>query len=82
MDFAELRVSVSWKAYVYRDAEQQRRHESGAGRLGLGEVVDRLLDDLAARGAATQRPDDPHRDEAFVELLTRTYVQTPTVFDA
>jgi hypothetical protein len=80
MGFDELRISVSWKAYVYRDRDQRRRHESGTERLDLDTVVDRLLDDLAARGTPIARPDDPHRDEPWIELLTRTYVQTPTVF--
>jgi hypothetical protein len=82
MRFDALRISVSWKAYVYRDAEQQRRHESEAGAIDLGEVVDRFGADLAARGIAFEPPADPLHDEAFVTLLTRAYVHEPTVFEA
>jgi len=81
MPFDTLRISVSWKAYVYRDAEQQQRHEAGSNGLDLDQVVDRFLDDLAARGTPAARPDDPHHDEDFVDHLTRAYVRMPTVFD-
>jgi hypothetical protein len=82
MEFAALRISVSWKAYVYRDAEQRRRHLDEIGRLDLGQVVDRFDSDLGARGIAFTPPADPLHDEAFVELLTRAYVREPTVFEA
>jgi hypothetical protein len=82
MRFEALRISVSWKAYVYRDAEQRRRHQEGAGGLDLDAVVDRFGSDLRARGIAFKPPADPLHDEAFVELLTRAYVREPTVFEA
>jgi hypothetical protein len=82
MRFEDLRISVSWKAYVYRDTEQRRRHESGGGGLDLDQVVDRFGSDLASRGIAFRAPADPLHDEAFVELLTRSYVREPTIFDA
>ena len=81
IEFEELRISVSWKAYVYRDSAQQRRHEEGIGTLGIDTIVDRFLDDITTRGTQAERPDDPCHDEAFVELLTKTYVRSPTIFD-
>ena len=56
MRFEALRISVSWKGYVYRDAEQRRRHESGAGGLDLDQVVDRFDSDLTARGIDFRPP--------------------------
>ena len=82
MGFDALRISVSWKGYVYRDAEQRRRHEADRGGLDLDQVVGRFGADLTARGIAFQAPADPLHDEAFVELLTRAYVHEPTVFEA
>jgi hypothetical protein len=85
MRFDALRISVSWKAYVYRDAEQQRRHEQGIGRIDLDDVVDRFASDLRARGADFEPPGDSStlvHDEAFADLLTRHYVRMPTVFEA
>ncbi len=80
--FDALRISVSWKAYVYRDAEQRRRHAAGIGGLDLDQLVDRFASDLRARGIAFTPPADPLHDEAFVTLLTRAYVHEPTVFEA
>ena len=82
MRFDALRISVSWKGYVYRDAEQRRRHEAGSGGLDLDQVVDRFGSDLTIRGIAFRAPANPLHDEAFVELLTRAYVREPTVFEA
>jgi hypothetical protein len=82
MPFAALRISVSWKAYVYRDAEQRRRHQAGEGGIDVDAVVGRFGSDLRARGIAWTKPADPLHDEAFVTLLTRAYVREPTVFEA
>jgi hypothetical protein len=84
MTFSALRISVSWKGYVYRDAEQRRQHEQNVGAIDLAQVVDRFASDLRARGVAFEAPDDPTplvHDEAFVELLTQQYVHAPTVFE-
>ncbi len=82
MSFDALRISVSWKAYVYRDAEQRRRHLAETDGLDLDQVVDRFASDLRARDVAFEPPADPLHDEAFVECLTRAYVHEPTVFEA
>jgi hypothetical protein len=81
MDFEALRVSVSWKAYVYRDEAQERRHREGGDALTREAVLERFYDDLHARGLRFERPADPLHDEPFVELLGETYMRTPTVFD-
>jgi len=82
IDWSALRISVSWKAYVYRDAEQRRAHQEGRGGLDLDAVLDRFGDDLRSREIAFSPPAEPLRDESFVALLTASYVKTPTVFDA
>lgn len=81
MPFDALRISVSWKAYVYRDGDQLRRHQEGAGALTREAVLERFYDDLDARGLEFCRPDDPLHEEPFVELLTETYVRAPSVFE-
>ena len=58
MAFADLRVSVSWKAYVYRDEAHRRQHESGRSGLSLDRVVDRFRTDLETRGEAALPPAD------------------------
>lgn len=81
IDWSALRISVSWKAYVYRDAEQRSAHEDGRGGLDLDAVLDRFGDDLRSREIAFSSPAEPLHDESFVVLLTESYVKTPTVFD-
>ncbi len=81
--YPELRISVSWKAYVYRDAAQERAHRTGgADALTLDAVLERFAADLAERGIDLARPSDPLHEESFVELLSRAYVRTPSVFEA
>jgi len=46
----ELRFSVSWKAYCFTDAHEQRAWRHHAADLTLDFVVDRLVGDLRERG--------------------------------
>ncbi len=73
----ELRISVSWKAYVLRDAEAARDVDTGRGALDLSTVVDRFLGDLAQRGLPCDAPADPLHDPDFVRLLGKTYFREP-----
>lgn len=82
MPWEALRISVSWKAYVYRDDAQRRQHEQGEGGLDLDAVMSRLLADLRRRSRDVVPPSDPFHDEAFVEVLRETYVREPRVFEA
>jgi len=78
--FVKLRISVSWKAQVLRDAEEARVVDQHLDDLDLERVVETLLDDVRAHGVAVERPADPLHDPGFVATLTRTYHQAPTVF--
>ncbi len=46
----DLRFSVSWKAYCFRDDAERDAWRTHADDLTLDRVVDRLVDDLRARG--------------------------------
>ena len=46
----ELRFSVSWKAYCFKDEDEQRSWRQHADDLTLDLVVDRMVDDLRTRG--------------------------------
>ena len=67
---AAYRVSVLWKADVYRDATD--RAERTAARLSMGDVARTFNDDLAQRGATIRldpaHPDDPAVVAAFADL--------------
>jgi hypothetical protein len=82
MSWEALRISVSWKAYVYRDAAQRRKHEEGQGGLDLDAVMARLLADLRRQGREVAPPADPYHDEAFVDVLREAYVREPRMFEA
>jgi hypothetical protein len=69
----ELRVSISWKAEVFADAEAARVRSEHADDLDLGRVVDVLLEAIRATGRPVARPADPLRDAAFIEHLNELY---------
>ena len=75
--YERLRISVSWKAEVFRDAAEQRLVDEHRDDLAIDEVLDRLLDDLARRGLAAQRPTEPASDPEFIDLLSRAYRREP-----
>jgi hypothetical protein len=70
----DLRFSVSWKAYCFRDEAERRAWRTRADDLRVEDVVDRLVDDLRARGRiAGERPGDL----TLVDLLIDEYVRFP-----
>ena len=73
----EARITVSWKADVFLDAEEARLVDEGIDTLDLDRIVDIFVADLQARGIEVERPSDPIHDEAFVALLAATYPEHP-----
>lgn len=69
----ELRISILWKAYVFTDASHLASFEDARLNLTVEQVVDAYIADLDRRGIAAARPADPFLDEAWRELLQRTY---------
>ena len=73
-DWEQLRFSVSWKAYCFRDEHERdtwRRHRDD---LTMDIVLDRLVDDLRARGRVDG---DVTRDAELGLLLIDEYVRFP-----
>jgi hypothetical protein len=55
----ELRFSVSWKAYCFRDEAERRAWRAHSDDLELAVILDRLVGDLRARGRiGATKPDD------------------------
>jgi hypothetical protein len=79
--FEDVRVSISWKALVFADAEQQALYQIHADDLTLDQVVETVLSDLSARGTPIERPADPLHDRTFIESLNAAYRRAPTVWD-
>jgi hypothetical protein len=77
----ELRVSISWKARVFADGEALRAYREHTDDLTIDEVFRRFEADLARRGVAWPRSDDPVSDPAVMEVLGAAYVRAPTVFE-
>ncbi len=75
----EVRVSVSWKAQVFRDEEDRALYTRHADDLALDDAVTMLLDDLAGRGQIVSRPEDPLGDGAFIAALGEAYKRTPSI---
>jgi hypothetical protein len=78
LPFDKVRVSVSWKAKVFADAEEQRVADEHLDDITLDAVVDRFVADLAGRGIPCARPDDPMRDVDFIATLADAYRQAPS----
>ena len=78
--FTQVRISVSWKAQVFRDAEEMRILDEHCDDLTVERVLETFLTDLAARDVEVTRPADPLHDPAFVKSLTKAYHQAPSVY--
>ncbi len=70
----ELRFSVSWKAYCFRDEHERDTWRAHRDDLTLDAILDRLIDDLRSRDRVTG---DVTRDRALGELLIDEYVTFP-----
>lgn len=68
----EVRFSVSWKAYCYRDAAERRVVEEHRDDLSLDQILETLKADLRRRSAA------PPADETeLARLLIDTHIRFP-----
>ncbi|HWP67367.1 MAG TPA: hypothetical protein VNO26_15835 [Candidatus Limnocylindria bacterium] len=70
----DLRFSVSWKAYCFADEAERRLWAEHRDDLTVDAVVERLLEDLRARGVVGA---DVPRGNELVDLLIDTYVRYP-----
>ncbi len=69
----EVRITVSWKADVFVNAEDAARHDQGDDSLTLDTVVALFQKDLTARGVEVDVPSDPLADQAWIGALAATY---------
>lgn len=72
----EIRLSLVWKAYVFKDAAHLASFEDKAYDLDLDTVVDIYAEDLEKRGIDAPRPRDPLADPEWRKLIERVY-RTP-----
>ena len=76
--FDELRISISWKANVFRDAEAARVYDEHDDDLTIERAFELFYADLEARGVAHQRPSDPVADAKLFAILSDTYIEMPS----
>ena len=74
-----LRFSVSWKAYCFADEEERRAWFEHRDDLEVEAVVDRLVDDLRARGKIDG---DRPADHELVDLIVDEYIRYPAPLTA
>lgn len=75
--FAEVRLSVLWKAYCFATETEARAYDDGSRNLTPALITEIFLRDLRARGEAASAPDDPFADPAWKSLLERVYAPPP-----
>lgn len=76
-----LRISVSWKARVFRDAAEERIVLEGRNAISIDQALERFYQDLEERGEPFDRSAEPMTDPALAELLGRVYVREPARAD-
>ena len=69
----QIRISISWKAECFRDAEAARVHDEHLDDISFDDVVDRWRADLDARGLSLPATDDPLGDPAFEAAVGAAY---------
>ncbi len=70
----DLRFSISWKAYCFADEAERRAWQEHSDDLALDAILDRLVDDLRARGRLIGKRPAP-TDLAL--LLIDEYIKFP-----
>ena len=71
--FADVRVSVSWKAQVFTDTEQRTLFQNHQDDLTLEQVVETFVEDLATKGTPLEQPTLPLNDRNFIDTLNAAY---------
>ena len=69
----DLRFSISWKAYCFADEEERRAWKLHSHDLDVATVVDRLVDDLRARGRIDARPSE----DDLIDVIIDEYIHFP-----
>jgi hypothetical protein len=74
----DLRLSVSWKAWCFADADELQLNEDHNDDLTLAQILDTFVDDLRTRGRIADRPDD----DTLAHLILDEYIRFPDEGDA
>ncbi len=80
ISYDQLRISVSWKAQVFRDERERQMVDEHESDLTIDEVLERIYADVDAHGIPFERPRDPLADPDLVDVLSASYGREPTRF--
>ncbi|HZW72272.1 MAG TPA: hypothetical protein VFF43_01940, partial [Caldimonas sp.] len=69
-----LRLSISWKAYCFADDAERQTWQHHSDDLALDTILDRLVDDLRARGRV--RGDRPAPTDLALQIIDE-YIKFP-----
>ncbi|HVN85334.1 MAG TPA: hypothetical protein VMW17_10860 [Candidatus Binatia bacterium] len=69
----DLRLSISWKAWCFADADEQRLNEDHRDDLTLEQILAIFVEDLRERGRVDRRPDD----DTLAHLILDEYIKFP-----
>jgi len=69
----DIRISISWKAECFRDAEEARVFDEHLDDITFGQVLGIWNDDCDARGIALPDVADPLHDPAFEAAISAAY---------
>lgn len=73
-DWSELRYSISWKGYCFKDETEENLWRSGSDDLSIEFILNRIEDDLRAQGVLTGARPDP---TAFATMMVNHYIRFP-----
>lgn len=74
MSWADLRYSISWKAYCFRDDEEMRLWQDGSDDLGVDFILEKLETELRQRGILEGPKPEP---TTFAMMLVKSFVRFP-----
>ena len=73
-DWSELRYSISWKGYCFKDETDENLWHSGSDDLSIDFILNRIADALRAQGVLTGARPDP---TAFATMMVNHYIRFP-----
>ena len=74
----EMRLSVLWKAFCFRDQAEADAFTSGADNLTPALVVEQFQDDLRRRGITVEPPENLEGTDRWSNIIRETYTGAET----
>ncbi|MBI3784736.1 MAG: hypothetical protein HY270_15190 [Deltaproteobacteria bacterium] len=69
----DLRLSISWKAWCFKDEEELHVNDEHKDDLTLDQILEAFVGDLRRRGKVSSRPDD----DTLARLILDEYIRFP-----